>query len=476
VGFTLVEMASAIVLIGLVLGAFMGVVLSVQRSYQRQRDALRAQDALRLAESVIRTALRGGGADPLQTGAPGIDPDPLGHGRFDNLRVVSDFNPADEAGAAHTLGVLRTGLRDSSATRLLRGSDGLPGTPDDGLLEGYALDTAIAIPAGGRSSTGGWYTVRLMDDPADADGDPSRDSNSFLLARCTGTTDDSASASVDVMIGSVPLPALAVDGRLVVSGNPAILGPCGGVHSNDTLVVSGVPTVATKVSSSDTVRVSGFIRDSAGTPRQPLHHQPPVEIPVLQAADYCAGATLVLRQDGFILSGGLLFDARNNDVFGWKRGSSSPVVWTLSGNAASAGVVCAKGNVVVSGNPGAPGAPLSMSILATGSIDISGNPYLTAAHPDGILFLAEGDLGISGNPSGSTDNYSGLMYARSQCKLNGNPNLSGQVLCKSDPDGPGDREITAEASVSGNATLRYDCGGRAWGQRRVLSWYQRFGA
>ena len=40
----------------------------------------------------MATVLRTARADPAMTGATLLDPDPLGRGVFDNLRVVSDFN------------------------------------------------------------------------------------------------------------------------------------------------------------------------------------------------------------------------------------------------------------------------------------------------------------------------------------------------------------------------------------------------
>lgn len=94
-GFTLVEMMVAIVILGVVLAAVLGIVLSAQGEYVRQRDINRGQDALRTAETAITTALRSAKADPYETGGTLLDPDPRGDGGFDDVRVVSDYNPAD---------------------------------------------------------------------------------------------------------------------------------------------------------------------------------------------------------------------------------------------------------------------------------------------------------------------------------------------------------------------------------------------
>jgi hypothetical protein len=50
---------------------------------------------LRTAEVAIGTVLRTARSDPFGTGSALLDPDPRGHGAYDNLRVKADFNPAD---------------------------------------------------------------------------------------------------------------------------------------------------------------------------------------------------------------------------------------------------------------------------------------------------------------------------------------------------------------------------------------------
>jgi len=94
-GFTLVELVVSMLLLSLIVGAFCGAVFTAQSTYTAQRAILRAQQGLRSAELTIATVLRAGGADPHRTDSTLIDPDPLGHGTFDNLRVVGDFNPPD---------------------------------------------------------------------------------------------------------------------------------------------------------------------------------------------------------------------------------------------------------------------------------------------------------------------------------------------------------------------------------------------
>ena len=382
-----------------------------------------------------------------------------------------------EAGVAHAQALLRGPLRDTALTRLLVGSDGVVNTSDDGWLTGFGLASQDAIPDVGIAVPGGRYFVQILDDPADADGNDKADSNGRVLARCWALTSDQGSASVDFVIGSTPLPGIVVDGSLKINGNPNIVGTCGSAHANEIVVVSGNPTIEGTVTASDTVEVSGSINDTQGDPVEPLHHQPPVEVPDVDPWDFCGEADYILQANGFILdvATSVLHDARSDEVMGWKRGSSDPVQWDLASNTVTDGTYCVEGNAKVSGNPGVPGNPAQVSLIATGSIELSGNPYIQPAHPDGALIVAGGDVSISGNPEGGNDNYHGLVYAAAQCKLSGNPSLFGNVVCRDGANPPGSMEFASENEISGNASIQYQCGGTLGARRRVLSWYQRFG-
>ena len=94
-GFTLMEVMIALALLTVVMGSLFTLIIRAQREYVRQREAVRAHDGLRVAEGAIASVLRSAGADLYERGGASIDPDPLGRGEFDNLRVISDFNPAD---------------------------------------------------------------------------------------------------------------------------------------------------------------------------------------------------------------------------------------------------------------------------------------------------------------------------------------------------------------------------------------------
>lgn len=94
-GFSLVEMVIALTISSLVIAAFFGAIANMQKQYRGQRDTRMAEESLRMAEQVLRTVLQTAAADPRSTSQGLIDPDPLAHGTFDNIRIKSDFNPPD---------------------------------------------------------------------------------------------------------------------------------------------------------------------------------------------------------------------------------------------------------------------------------------------------------------------------------------------------------------------------------------------
>ena len=149
-GFTLIEMLVALTVMSALLTAVTSTMLSLQRGFVAQRENAQAEQSLRAAQLTVAAVLRSAGANP-GGGATGLlDPDPEGHGRFDNIRVVSDFNPVD--------GDTNDPLEDvlvlvQSDTLLVRWT--AAGSPEpmaypvrDILFEYYATDgTALTVPS-----------------------------------------------------------------------------------------------------------------------------------------------------------------------------------------------------------------------------------------------------------------------------------------------------------------------------------------
>ena len=94
-GFSLVEVLLSLTVFGVVATSVFGLMVQTQKDYTRQRQNIRSQDNLRLADVLIRTVLRSALADPRATKQTLLDSDPRNTNQWDNIRVKADFNPAD---------------------------------------------------------------------------------------------------------------------------------------------------------------------------------------------------------------------------------------------------------------------------------------------------------------------------------------------------------------------------------------------
>src|SRR5262249_35347734 len=97
------------------------------------------------------------------------------------------------------------------------------------------------------------------------------------------------------------------------------------------------------------------------------------------------------------------------------------------------------GNVKITGNVGSNGAPLNVTILATGSIQISGTPNITANLVNlttpllppfvrvNMLMAAVEDLKLNGDMN-SAISFTGVSYAGEHVELTGNGDINGQII------------------------------------------------
>jgi type II secretory pathway pseudopilin PulG len=95
VGFTLVGMMVAFVVLGLVLSPLIRTLLTAQEGFVRSRQRAQTASSVRYAHLALTRFLRNAGSSPYGVPIEGIDPDPRGDGVFDDIRLRADFNPAD---------------------------------------------------------------------------------------------------------------------------------------------------------------------------------------------------------------------------------------------------------------------------------------------------------------------------------------------------------------------------------------------
>jgi hypothetical protein len=138
-----------------------------------------------------------------------------------------------------------------------------------------------------------------------------------------------------------------------------------------------------------------------------------------------------------------------------------PHVMTLSGT------YCVTGNVETQGDAGSMNSMRSVSIIASGSIKVSGKPFFRAAHPDGFVLLAGGDLDLQVSAG-----LEGIVYCGGQTYVSDKAIIVGQLICKNKSPHPGEN-WSDKNLISGEATIRYNCSANS--SYRVVAWYPTLG-
>lgn len=263
----------------------------------------------------------------------------------------------------------------------------------------------------------------------------------------TGETSTGAKAVIEAIFIKAsfsPDNAITSDGNLKISGNPTIAGSNGGVQSNSDLKVSGNPTIAQTASASGTASPSPPYISGAST----------VDIPAIDPTQFKSYADYQLRSDGKVYN-----QAGFEVTVGWDGWDYSSGRWTLStDDIPPPANLYIEGDAKVSGSPGSVPEPWETTLIATGNIEISGNPiiadYKDPSDPIGVqnlLFVAGGNIKISGNVTQTS--AEGIIAAYGNIEVSGNPTLNGYIITNN-ATGMG----MTENKVSGNMTITYNGG------------------
>lgn len=314
--------------------------------------------------------------------------------------------------------------------------------------------TANAVTSAATDSTARFLIERLCS-PTNCLGDPSRYYRVTVQVLAPRNTESWPQVFLEQMrIPFKPDAAIVTQGNLTLSGNAKIKNS--GVHSNSDVNVSGSASVDGTVSASGTVTntSSSTLKTESGVAVKP--------IPSVNPADFRQYAEYVLARDGKILdaSGVVLADLSKDGKWnGWDYSVTGDTVkWQMSSNDTIEGRFYVEGDAVVSGNPGSTATPWSATLIAEGSIEISGNPIMKsytgggAAVPEGVknlLLVAGLDLKINGNLT-QDQVFQGIMAAHEQVAISGNPSLGGYIIAE---DAGNSSNTATENTVSGSMEL-----------------------
>ena len=111
---------------------------------------------------------------------------------------------------------------------------------------------------------------------------------------------------------------------------------------------------------------------------------------------------------------------------------------------------------------GSNGNPMQITIIAEGSIDISGNQDFEPNTAD-LQFVTDGDLQITGN---FETHAPGQMLVHEQIRISGNIELIGQLIAE---DAATVSDLVTQNTISGNVDTTYN-GGFSSGSFGVSGW------
>jgi Tfp pilus assembly protein PilX len=404
-----------------------------------------------------------------------------------NHRSAAWAQAAAEAGLNHAIELVTTyqsawrdnGFPDGDAAldALLLGPDLLSGTSDTdadngSLEERPGIDKKAELPIGKvRTLFGGSlkshksskskksgkdlirtaeYSALVIDDTGagETGGDPFDDQNRIVIVQATGYGPDSTKVVLEAMIGPIDLGALVVDGDLLISGDVEIINTGGdsAIHANGDLDIPGKKVVV-----SGTVTASGeytgTIPGSGGVAEFPVPEVDPKAF--LDAADF------------ILTSKGEMTNPAGTVLCTWSKSTpcnewafdSKKKLWFIDKTTPPAATYYVKGDVDIRKNIGTSASPARLTVIAEGSIEISGAPHIVSNDP-AVLFVVGGDLKISGalstlDPSG----FSGQAFVHEQLEISGKPTLYGQFIVE---NASSNDKLVKDNLISGTASITYN--------------------
>jgi hypothetical protein len=297
----------------------------------------------------------------------------------------------------------------------------------------------------------------------------------------------------------VPGGAVTAGGHLSLKGRPTINGDEGNVHTNGDLDLNGRPFITGIASASGTVDQSGG-GNGQGNGQATVEggilqgdDAPPVPIPSVnpQALRHTADFILAANGKVYDANDNLISDTAVDGAFsGW---TSADDKWSFHGSQTTSstfqpGTYYIVGSAQISGrgphddgaDPGppagggnsgggggpAPGISVEMTVIAEGSIKLSGNSsiFRDTTRTDALLFVAGGDIKISGrtdvgDDTSTGDVWEGIIAAHEQIKISGRAEIHGAIVAEDGdnlyemPGGSGNGQGSGQGNTSDGSMI-----------------------
>lgn len=378
-----------------------------------------------------------------------------------------------------------------TTTNLLAGADGLVDADDPAAA--VNADNGVIPGIGNGPFTIGdqyAYTLAILDDDDSSlymaalsapqlvqmteDGSAYTSLNDRLILRAIGTGPRGTTVTImrvlqSVATGAIPPtnttilsnPAILVGGNLDINGNITVGGNEGNVHANGNVTGGGSEDI------SGDITATGTVDDTLDPDGLKAGGMPPITIPEIKAEDYKNLADWILTSTGTI-------QRASDSVTCGGAGPTCPTGWTFSGGAWSAsGAMPEASTYYVEGPVSVHGTGksslTSLSIIAEGSITITGNGKFRPENSAKIQFVTNGDFALGGTVDADDSvDLDGQIMVREQMKIYGNSEFQGRVMVENrdsatnaydastNPHGRRGDSTTEANTLAGNMTVTYN--------------------
>lgn len=378
-----------------------------------------------------------------------------------------------------------------TATNLLAGADGLVDAADPAAAVN-ADNGAIPVIGNGPFTLGDQYayTLQILDDDDPSlyptalaaaqltqmaeDGSAYTSLNDRLILRAIGTGPRGTTITImrvlqSVATGAIPPtnttilsnPAILVGGSLDINGNITVGGLEGNIHTNGSVTGGGSENI------SGDVTATGTVADTLTPDGLKAGGMPPITIPEIKAEDFKGLADWILTSTGTI-------QRASDNVACGGAGPTCPTGWTYSGGAwSSSGAMPQSATYYVEGPVSVHGtgksAVTAVSIIAEGSITITGNGKFSPENDSRIQFVTNGDFELGGTVDADDSvDLDGQIMVREQMKIYGNSEFQGRVMVENrdgatnaydastNPHGRRGASTTAANTLAGNMRVTYN--------------------
>ncbi len=383
-----------------------------------------------------------------------------------------------------------------TATDLLAGADGLVdvGNP----AAAVNIDNGD-VPNLGKASfnLGPLYSYRFQifddDDPSlypvaltgpqlakmGEDGSAYTNVNNRLILRATGLGPKGTTVSLSRLLRSLDTtlytttenrsnPAILVNGNLNLNGTVTVSGfdkvtgkltegtaQYGSMYANGNITSNGSSEVT------GTIKATGTV-DGLTDGGKVFGGMSPVTVPEVRAMDFKSLADWVLTSGGQITNNSTGVVCVANCPKGW---SFKDGTWSVTGDPPSSATYYVEGAVAING-VGKQQEFTALSVIAEGSITITGNGQFTPANTSKIQFVTNGDF-VSNAAVDAPLNSDGQIMVREQLNLLGGFTFQGRLLVEdrdgaanvydavTNPNGRRGSSLVDSNNLSGNVSLGY---------------------